>query len=387
MTLFIQSILHLKENLVRVNKILNIFIVYFVLATLANIVVLEMRLFFFAQLLFNLFFILIPIFISITIFSTYYLAYFKKDAIAKIYALVWTVVSLVGLLLPLVYLNVININIPSDYIFQFLILFEVLCFSFILAYKIRLMRKEKKSQENFLVHQNKLASMGEMISTIAHQWRQPLSEINGIVLEIDTDNRKNRLDTQRLSTHLNEIEEVTAYLSKTIYDFMNLFNHDKELNQFYISDVIRSNKRLALMSSGNKISFSCHIDNDIEVFGYQSELVQSLLIVINNAVDACKNIQQDSKIIISVKKIDFNRLLISIEDNGGGISVELLPNIFNPYFTTKHEFQGTGLGLYILKMIIEQSMYGTVEIVNGKNGVLCHIKIPINLKNREELRA
>jgi len=387
MTLFIQSILNLKEKLTSINSILNIFIVYFIFGTVANIVVLEMKLFGFAQILFNLFFILIPVFVSIIIFSTYYLAYFKKDSIAKIYSWVWTIVSSVGFLLPLVYLNIINVTIPSDYIFQFLILFEVLCFSFILAYKIKFIQKEKKNQENLLVHQNKLASMGEMISTIAHQWRQPLSEINGIVLEIDMNKRKDKLDTLQLTKHLNEIEEVTAYLSKTIHDFMNLFNHDKELEAFYISDVIKSSKRLALMSAGSDISFSCSIDDDKKIFGYQSELVQSLLIVINNAVDACKSIQKYSEIIIKVESVASEMILITVEDNGGGVSGEVLPNVFNPYFTTKHESQGTGLGLYILKMIIEQSMYGSVGISNGERGVVCSIEIPINLRDKREIDA
>ena len=381
MTLFIQSILNLKEQLPMMNRILNIFIVYFVTATVINIVMLELQQFFYAQILFNLFFILVPIYVTMVVLVTYYLAYFKKDSVAKIYSWVWTIVSFVGLLLPLVYLNIIKTNIPSDYIFQFLMLFEVLCFSFVLAYKIKLIQKEQSEQQMMLVKQSKLASMGEMISTIAHQWRQPLSEINGVVLNMDIDYRKEKLSREKFDNHLNDIEGITSYLSKTIHDFMNLFSHKKELEEFFLLDVLISSKRLATMFVKEEIIFSNRQNKNIKMVGYQSELIQALLIVIHNSIDAAREKGISATIVIDVKEVE-NRVHINIEDNGGGISDEILKDIFNPYFTTKHESQGTGLGLYILKMIIEESMFGSVEIFNKNRGVTCKIDIAKNLGNK-----
>jgi signal transduction histidine kinase len=378
MTIFIQSILNLKEQLPKVNNILNIFIGYFVIATIINIFMLEFQQFVYAQMLFNLFFIIVPIYVTIVIFVTYYLAYFKEDYIARIYSWVWTIVSFVGLLLPLVYLNIIETDIPTDYIFQFLILFEVLCFSFILAYKIKMIQKEQSEQKVLLVEQSKLASMGEMISTIAHQWRQPLSEINGVVLNMDIDYRKDKLTREQFDKHLNDIEGITSYLSKTIHDFMNLFSHKKELEEFFLHDTIKSSKRLASMFIKEEITFSNIQDINIKMVGYQSELIQALLIVIHNSIDAARENNSIAIIVINIQEID-KRIHINIEDNGGGIAEEIEKDIFNPYFTTKHESQGTGLGLYILKMIIEESMSGSVKVFNKNSGVNCEMIIPKNL--------
>ena len=384
MTLFIQSILNLKEQLPKINMILNFFIGYFIVATIINIFMLEFQQFVYAQILFNLFFMLVPFYVSMVIFVTYYLAYFKKDSVARIYSWVWSLVSFVGLLLPLVYLNIIETDIPSDYIFQFLILFEVLCFSFILAYKIKVIQREQSEQQALLVEQAKLASMGEMISTIAHQWRQPLSEINGVVLKMDIDYRKKKLSQDKFNEHLNDIESITSYLSKTIHDFMNLFSHKKELEEFYLLDTIISSKRLASMFIKEEIKFANGENINIKMVGYQSELIQALLIVIHNSIDAARENNISAIITIDIKELG-NRVYINIEDNAGGISEEIQKDIFNPYFTTKHESQGTGLGLYILKMIIEKSMSGSVYISNKNSGVNCMLEIPKNLGNIERI--
>jgi len=380
MTLFIESILHIREKLPHIYIFFKLFVSYFIIFTLLNSIVIEMHSFLYAQIFFDLFFILVPVYVVFVICSTYYLAYYQNDTVAKFYSVIWTIVSVVGLLLPLVYLNLFETDIPSDYIFQFLILFEVLCFSFILAYKIKLIQQEKKNQSSLLIQQNKLASMGEMISIIAHQWRQPLSEINGIVLEIDIDNRKKKLDDQRLNRYLNEIEESTAYLSGTISDFMNFFKHDKSVNYFYISDAIhRAIKLLSLSHKKNSIEIIVEIEENIELYSYQSELIQALLILMNNSMDAMSIHKiYKPKIIINSKR-DNERILITIEDNAGGIPIDIIDKIYNPYFTTKHESKGTGLGLYILAMLIEKSMEGFVNIENAHEGVISTLSIPINI--------
>jgi len=370
LTLFVQSILNFKEKVPIVNKFLNIFMVYFLVATLTNIYVLETKEFLFAQILFNLFFIVVPIFIGLIIITTYYLAYLKNDTIAKFYSIIWTFIAFIGLLLPLEYLNIFTLDIPSDYIFQFLTLFEVLCFSFILSYKIKLIEEEKKEQEKFIVQQNKLASMGEMISVIAHQWRQPLSEINGVILNMDLDYRKDRLTKELFNDHLDNIEMTTSYMSNTINDFMDFFKQDKRLEKLIISDVIYAALKLINISNKENITINYKEESDIEFYSYKSELIQALLIIINNAIDA------NSSIITIKSHVINSNLVISIIDNGSGISNEIIDKIYNPYFTTKHKSKGTGLGLYILKMIIEQTMHGKIKISSSKSGTKCNISMP-----------
>ncbi len=381
LTLFVQSILGLKEKLPKMHKIFNYFILYFIITILINIYVLEAELFFYAQLLFNIFFTLLVIFVIMIISVTYYLAYIKQDTIAKFYAIIWSTIAFVGLLLPLQYLNIVMINIHSDYIFQLLILIEALFFSFILAYKINLIEREKKKQEHLLVQQNKLASMGELINMIAHQWRQPLSEINGVVLNMDIDYKKEQLSKEKFSNYLDNLETTTEYMSQTINDFLNYFKHNKKLENFTISSLIEGTLNLvsSIQKEHIKIRYIQH--PEITITSYRSELIQALLILINNAMDACllKKDYNNSEIIIFVEATE-KSVTITITDTGCGISDEIIDKIYDPYFTTKHESKGTGLGLYILKMLIEQTIQGTIEISSTKEATKCSITIPKSVK-------
>ena len=268
------------------------------------------------------------------------------------------------------YISIGYLWIPFTYIFVL-----------ILIYHIWMINQERQAQENLLIRQNKLASMGEMIALIAHQWRQPLSVINGIVLNIDIDDRKKLLDRERLDEHLNKIEETTNYLSKTINDFTDFFSTTKRKDTFYISDIIKQVKQLSGLSKHKNIEIIYRSQKEIKVVGYRSELIQSILIILNNAIYAVlKNIPKTDKgkIVIEAEVVE-NSLLISIEDNGGGISNKDMKKIFDPYFTTKEKAHGTGLGLYILKMIVEDSMNGRISILNAKEGAKFIIKIPMEI--------
>ncbi|HHS92598.1 MAG TPA: GHKL domain-containing protein, partial [Campylobacterales bacterium] len=377
LTCFVQSILNLKKKLPKVNKLLNIFILYFILHTLINIYVLEQELFCYAQLLFNLFFTIIIVFVMLIVGSTYYLAYFKKDNIAKFYSIIWSLIALLGLSIPLKYLNLIHLPLSPDYLCQILILIEILFFSFILAYKINLIEKEKKRQQHLLVQQNKLASMGEMIRLIAHQWRQPLSEINGIVLNMDLDYQKKQLSQKPFYDYLDEIETITASMSHTINDFIDYFKHHKKVEEFKISDLINRALNLISTSNSDNITIKYLEHEEIILKSYRSELIQALLILLRNALDACSHESNldNCEILISVTKEEKN-VRISIKDNGCGIPTEIIDKIYDPYFTTKHESQGTGLGLYILKMMVEQTMLGKVEIISNNKVTIFSIIIP-----------
>ncbi len=245
-------------------------------------------------------------------------------------------------------------------------------------YHLRIINKEHREQENLLIRQSKLASMGEMISLIAHQWRQPLSAINGVVLDIDIDYRKEQLHPERLERHLSEIERITAYLSRTIHDFTSFFAINKESVSFFVEDVITQAINLTTISSYKNIEIICNKKEKIELVGFKSELIQSLLVLLNNAIFACAKKASDEfkgEIIIDTYRIK-NYVYISVSDNAGGIPKENLKKIFDPYFTTKEKSGGTGLGLYILKLIVEDSMNGKVFVENSSKGAVFTLQIP-----------
>ncbi len=266
-----------------------------------------------------------------------------------------------------VYISIGYFGIPFLYVFVLFVIF----------YSIKIDR-EKQEQEKILIIQSKLASMGEMIALIAHQWRQPLSSINGTVMSIDVDNRKKILDDEKLDKHLNQIEETTAYLSKTINDFTDFFSTNKKSEMFHIRDIVKQTESLTVISSHKNIDITYSEKEDIQVVGYSSELIQSLLILLNNAIYACqKNLQNIDKGKIRIDAyIEKNRVFITVKDNGGGIEERDIKKIFDPYFTTKDKENGTGLGLYILKLIVEESMNGKIFVSNWDDGAMFTIQIP-----------
>lgn len=250
----------------------------------------------------------------------------------------------------------------------------------LIIFHLRVMSKEQQEQEKLFIRQSKLASMGEMISLIAHQWRQPLSAINGTVLNMDIDYRKENLDKKKFNDYLDDIEATTGYLSKTISDFTDFFSKNKQAHFFKLSTIIKQTQDLSLRSVACNIQVIYDNTEDLEIKGYASELIQSLLVLLNNAIYVCqKNMtkSKEGKIFIRVFKAGKN-VFISVEDNGGGVDKKDMKKIFDPYFTTKEKQHGTGLGLYILKLIVEDSMNGKVSLVNSQEGAIFTIQIPIN---------
>jgi signal transduction histidine kinase len=266
-----------------------------------------------------------------------------------------------------IYVSIAYLMLP---LFYFLLL--------LLLYHGKVMSNERTQQEKLLIRQSKLASMGEMITLIAHQWRQPLSVVNGIVLNIDVDHRKKILDETRLNEHLNKIEETTAYLSKTINDFTDFFSKNKGKEAFYLADLIEQSLQLTGVANQKDVEIVYRRKVSTKLMGHRSELIQSILIILNNAIYATlKNLSHVKKasIIIDADLVNEN-LVISIADNGGGIEEKDLKQLFDPYYTTKDKTHGTGLGLYILKLIVEDSMNGRVYASNSKEGAVFTIQIP-----------
>lgn len=238
-------------------------------------------------------------------------------------------------------------------------------------------KNEEKTR--VLFQQSRLASMGEMIGNIAHQWRQPLNEIG-----IDAFKMKQSIDNEEVLTNAyNHLKLVIKSMSKTIDDFRDFFNVNREKELFLVSQAIDDAKNLIKGQIERELIYlKIDVIDDFEIFGFKSELTQVALNLISNAKDALKASLQNNKTIY-VKIYEEEKFgYISIIDNGGGIEQNIIDRIFEPYFTTKHPNHGTGLGLYMSKMIVEH-MNGTISARNlGKNAVF-EIKIPIKGADNE----
>ena len=218
------------------------------------------------------------------------------------------------------------------------------------------------------MQKSKFIAMGEMISLIAHQWRQPISELNAIILNIKLHYDLEKLTKTMLDKKTQEIENLLDYMSNTIDDFRTFFKPDKTKEKFYL---IESCKRVtditSSMLSEHQIMLIKNMDETISINNYQNEFEQVVLNIVTNAKDAllCDNIP-NPQIKINLYKTD--KIYLKICDNAHGISPKIIDKIFEPYFTTKEESDGTGIGLYMSKLIIEQNMGGELSVQSSKSG-------------------
>jgi len=246
-----------------------------------------------------------------------------------------------------------------------------------------------KEKEKLLFEQAKLASMGEMIGNIAHQWRQPLSVISTAATGIKVQQEFNIINGDDLIRNCDMINDNAQYLSKTIDDFKNFIKGDKQKERFNLSSEIESFLNLVNGSSkNNQIDIVLDMDDHIEINGFQNELSQCMINIFNNAKDVFNEKKIEKKYIFISTKQDGDNAIITIKDNGGGIPQNVLPKIFEPYFTTKHQSQGTGLGLHMTYKLIVDGMKGTIVATNnsynynGKayTGATFTITLPIDAK-------
>ena len=223
---------------------------------------------------------------------------------------------------------------------------------------------ENLKKDRLLSQQQKMISMGQMIENIAHQWRQPLSVITTSISGIKLKKMVNDLDDEFLYKTLDSVMNTSQYLSNTIDDFRYFFKPQKEKEFFYLKECI--NKTIDLLEANfkeNNIKLICNME-DIQILGYETELIQVLINILNNSKDALLSLHDQERLIfINVKK-ENGKALIKIKDNAGGIQEDIIEQIFEPYFTTKHQAQGSGIGLYMCQEIIYKHMNGHIDITN-----------------------
>ncbi|NWF66554.1 MAG: PAS domain-containing sensor histidine kinase [Campylobacterales bacterium] len=234
---------------------------------------------------------------------------------------------------------------------------------------------EQKKQQELLIQQSKLAAIGELIGNIAHQWRQPLTQISGALMNIELRMELNRLDNNYLIEKIKESNMSLNYMSKTIDDFRNFFAPDKSAILFSLNGCLK--KSLKILESTFKaknITINLIELDECSIFGYSGEYSQVILNILTNAKDIFEQREIKDRVIVIELKKDDDCCLLSIEDNAGGIHVEPIDKIFEPYFSTKHQTQGTGIGLYMSKIIIENNMKGKLLVENTNNGAKFIIK-------------
>jgi len=243
--------------------------------------------------------------------------------------------------------------------------------------KIEFETNENRKKDELLSHQSKLVAMGEMMGNIAHQWRQPLNALAGNVQFLREDFVDGIIDEKFIDKYVKDNMMLINFMSKTIDDFRNFFKTDKLKTNFNISACIA--KPLSILKPQLD---EYHIDCDVEgddfiVHDLQSEFQQVILNIVNNAKDALlENKVKNPKIQIKTYKKYSNGFII-IEDNAGGIPPAVINRVFEPYFTTKDEGQGTGIGLFMSKMIVVDNMQGKISVSNSDVGARFEIELKI----------
>jgi PAS domain S-box-containing protein len=235
---------------------------------------------------------------------------------------------------------------------------------------------EKTTQ---MIQQSRLAQMGEMISMIAHQWRQPLASISAISGTLSLDIMMKNYNEEFFQERLDSISELSQHLSQTINDFRGFFKNDKQKEKANLGVMVDSCMQVIGPSLTNKsIHFQIDIDRNVVLNSFISELKQVMLNIFKNAEDALLESNTENATVWIKGYSDDKNICISIEDNAGGISEDIANEIFDPYFSTKKQKDGTGLGLYMSKIIVEEHIGGTISFKNTDLGASFTISIPID---------
>ncbi|SMP87493.1 hypothetical protein SAMN06313540_1119 [Epsilonproteobacteria bacterium SCGC AD-308-E02] len=239
--------------------------------------------------------------------------------------------------------------------------------------------EEIRKKDILLMEQATLAQMGEMINMIAHQWRQPLNAISGASIELALLNMRGEVSKENITKSTKFIQEMTQRMSQIIDDFMN-FNKKSEDNKFPLLNIVE--KTYAIIEAQFKdknIVVNIDVDKSLKIFHNKRALEHSLLNILLNSRDAFDEHPDIKKREINIyTKEDDDTVLLLVEDNAGGITQDIIGKIFNPYFTTKEQGKGTGLGLYMTKQMIEKVNNCTISVESQDNQTTFTIKFPKN---------
>jgi two-component system NtrC family sensor kinase len=236
----------------------------------------------------------------------------------------------------------------------------------------------RQQQEELLIRQSRLAAMGEMIGAIAHQWRQPLNALGLVLQNMQLTYSQGKLDDVFMLRSMEKSERLITKMSTTIDDFRNFFKPNKEPEQFYLHAAITAVLELLEATfKNNNIHTELNCDEQFSINGLQGEFSQVMLNLLNNARDTFIERGTSSPLVrINVQLIRDGWYTIRVSDNAGGIAIDIMNKIYDPYFTTRSDGKGTGIGLYMSKMIVENTMHGTLTAENDAEGAVFIVEVP-----------
>ncbi len=250
---------------------------------------------------------------------------------------------------------------------------------------------QNRKKDIIMFQQARLASLGEMLNNIAHQWRQPLGSITMIIQSFQTKMLHGKLTNEFVDTKVKDALLLATNMSQTLEDFKNFFSPNKEKSTFLISSCIEHSSELSkYLLDKEDIKITIDIKDNVQLNTYYNELSHVILNLISNSKDALKNQKNEKIIQITALKNEKNAI-IKVLDNGSGIDEDVIPKIFEPYYTTKYKSAGTGIGLYMSKQMIEKHMNGVImykkilHVINKKpqECSLFTIKIPLKGESDE----
>jgi len=234
-----------------------------------------------------------------------------------------------------------------------------------------------KKNESLLLRQSRHAAMGEMIHMISHQWRQPLTAISAIILNLKMKISMKKFDINFFESKINEVNDYLQVTSRTVDVFKNFFNSDQSKRFFYLEELVQLSVSMIQVSlEDNNIEINIENKKLQKLYVHENELIQVIMNIINNARDALVERKvKNPRINISYDENELEQIIF-IEDNAHGIEENIISQIFEPYFSTKGTLEGTGLGLYMSKMIIQRYCGGDILVNNTQEG--CCFKIIIS---------
>ncbi len=370
LALFLKSIFNFKKENKLLQNLLN---------SIIYLVSIDILIALFIDLQLAIHFVAIVFFYSfMVIYFIGYILYKQKHPLVSIFLTAYTIYILGFAITILSFNGVIPINIYTFYASGVSLVIEALLFSYLIYYHMKLLENRFLEQQNILILKNQKAQMGDMIEAITHQWKQPLSTISSILMVLQYKLKdKIEISPEYLNEKLTQANENVYFLSDTIDDFKNFFNSKKAKTECDLNELIQkaiSLSRDTILANEITIEYDLKFTKKISMF--ENELLHIVLNIIQNSKEAFRDNKINSKSIKMIKIIGRTQddvTHIDIIDNAGGISQENLPYIFHENYTTKKKEKGTGLGLYLSKVIIEDHMNGSIEVKNIGEGTMFRI--------------
>ncbi len=362
---FITGVLELQKIMPKAYMLLNVISSVFVICWVTMVACIYLETYAFIVYPSNLFFLNFLI-MNLAIIIIVSILSYQSNRTAQFILLAWLLFLSSMIILTL---SLIDIIPPYNWIMPYMqttIVVETVMLSFILGDRYA-------RQEKLLIQQSRLAAMGSMMENIAHQWRQPLSEINADLLALEMHIEDE--DKKHIKQRMKIIEDKTAMMSKTIDDFQNFYNKEKSKEQFELGELLEHTIYLC-GERLEKHAIDCNVTTKgpLSIYGVENEYLQVLIAIISNAIEALSEKSEEKKINIVLTRESKNTV-VRISNNGKQIAKENLMKLFEPYFSTKESTSSQGIGLFMSRKIIEESFSGVLEIYNINDGVELSIKV------------